>query len=98
MVSAYSVTSRPFCTEIRFTAFAMLATAICRKPSATCSGVRSSPVLRAMAAVRPANRRRTTSVSSGWSPAGPKTWGKVAGWIRPSITLASVTVSGPPLR
>ena len=44
VVSAYSVTSWPFSTEIRFTALAMFATATCRYPSATCSGVRSSPV------------------------------------------------------
>ena len=38
------------------------------------------------------------SASSGWSPSGPNTAGKWAGWMRPSMTLASVTVSGPPRR
>ena len=42
--------------------------------------------------------RGPASSSSGWSPSGPNTAGKWAGWMRPSITLASVTVSGPPRR
>ena len=44
------------------------------------------------------NRCRTTSTSSGKSPAGPKIFGKKSGGKRPSITLQSVTVSGPPRR
>ena len=99
VVSAYRVTSWPFWTEIRFTALAMLATAICRYPSATCSGVRSSPVRSRISRgeVGEAVAGRAAS-SSGWSPSGPNTRGKWAGWMRPSMTLASVTVSGPPPR
>lgn len=56
------------------------------------------PVSAAARAASSAKRARTTSASSGWSPSGPKTAGKWAGWMRPSITWASVTVSGPPRR
>ena len=94
VVRAYPVTSCPFCTEIRLTALAMLATAMRRYPSATSSGPRPSPIR----AARSANRARTTSASNGWSPSGPNTRGKYSGWMRPSITLASVTASGPPPR
>ncbi|CKQ02909.1 Uncharacterised protein [Mycobacterium tuberculosis] len=76
----------------------MFATAIRRYPSATCSGDRSSPVRAAMSAARSVKPRRTVPASSGWSPEGPNTDGKWVGWMRPSITLASVTHSGPPPR
>ena len=98
VVSAYRVTSWPFSTEIRLTALAMFATAICRNPSATCSGVRSSPASRRTSSASSTKRRRTSSSSIGWSPSGPNTRGKCPGWMRPSMTLASVTVSGPPAR
>jgi hypothetical protein len=45
-----------------------------------------------------ANFATTPSRSSGWSAFGPNTRGKCSGWILPSITLQSVTVSGPPRR
>ena len=41
---------------------------------------------------------RTTSASSGSSPSAPNTCGNSAGSSLPSITLQSVTVSGPPRR
>ncbi len=88
------MTSWPRCTEIFLTALAMLSTAISRNPAATSSGARPSPISSASRA-KPA---RTAAASSGSSPWGPKTEGKCAGWIRPSITLASVTVSGPSRR
>ena len=40
VVSTYCVMSWPFWTETRLIALPMFATAICRKPSATCSGER----------------------------------------------------------
>ena len=40
----------------------------------------------------------TMSASSAASPPGPNRCGKCAGCSRPSMTLASVTVSGPPRR
>ena len=79
-------------------AFAMLATAILRKPSATSSGERARPVAAATSAASAANFSRTTSASSGSSPAGPNTRGKSSGSSLPTITLQSVTVSGPPRR
>ena len=77
-------------------AFAMLATAIARKPAATSSGERSA--VPPTSAASAAKRVRTTDASSGWSPDGPNTCGKWLGWMRPSMTLASVRVSGPPRR
>jgi hypothetical protein len=44
------------------------------------------------------NFSRTTPGSSASSPFGPNTFGKYAGCTFPSITLQSVTVSGPPRR
>jgi hypothetical protein len=79
-------------------AFAMLATAIRRKPSATWCGVRAWPVDFAISSASAANFSATTSASSGASPVGPKIAGKCRGWIFPTQTLASVTVSGPPRR
>ena len=96
------MTSCPLWTEIRFTAVAMLATATRRNPSATRSGVSSAagtvPVSAEIRAASPAKSLRGVSTSSGWSPSGPKVGGKCSGRIRPSTTLASVTVSGPPPR
>ena len=59
---------------------------------------RVSPVACAIAPAISVNFARTISASSGWSASGPKIGGKCAGWILPRQTLASVTVSGPPLR
>ena len=84
--------------EIFLIAFAMFSTAICRKPSATSSGVRVSPVSARMRSASSANLAATAPSSSGWSRFGPKTRGKNCGCTRPSMTLQSVTVSGPPLR
>ena len=56
------------------------------------------PVRAATSAASAVNLRRTTSASSGRSPPGPKTRGKSAGSSLPTITLQSVTVSGPPRR
>ena len=53
---------------------------------------------RVLAYRRAATRMRETSGSSGWSPAGPNTFGNCSGSIRPRKRLQSVTVSGPPLR
>ena len=80
-------------------ALAMLATAILQealrdllRATAACPWpARSRPPARA-------NFSRTTAASSGSSPRGPNTFGKYAGWILPSITLQSVTASGPPRR
>ena len=74
----------------------MFCTAISRKPAATRAGPRVSPVAAAIRPASSANFRSVARTSSGWSPAGPKTRGKYAGWTRPSKALASVTVSGPP--
>ncbi len=82
--------SCPFSSDTCLMALAMLATAMRRKPSAAARA--SCPGTRA------ANFARTASASSGWSAPGPKMAGKCAGWILPTMTLASVTVSGPPLR
>ena len=79
-------------------ALAMLSTAIMRKPSATCSGERASPLASVMSAASSAKRRRTTAQSRGLSAPGPKTRGKKSGWILPSMTLQSVTASGPSRR
>ena len=98
VVSTYSVTSRPRCTEIFLIALAMFATATRRKPDATSSAVVAVPVLAVTSAARRANRSRTTSASRDSSPLGPNTAGKYSGWTRPSSTFASVTVSGPPRR
>ena len=43
-------------------------------------------------------RAAPPSPSSGWSAFGPNTLGKKRGCSLPTIRLASVTVSGPPLR
>ena len=58
------------------------------------AGVRPSPISAASAA----KRACTISASSGWSWAGPKIFGKKSGRSFPTMTLASVTVSGPPRR
>ena len=76
----------------------MFSTAIIRKPSATSTGERASPVSRSISAASAANSWRTTSSSSGSSAPGPNTLGKKLARILPTITLASVTQSGPPLR
>ncbi len=96
--SVYSVTSWPRCTLMNLIALAMLATAILRNPSATCEGVCGVPVAFAISPASAANFSRTTPASSGRSPVVPNTFGKYAGWILPSITLQSVTASGPPRR
>ena len=75
-------------------ALAMFSTAMRMKPSAISSGGRESPACAASAA-KPC---RTASTSRGWSRPGPKIFGKKAGFSLPTITLASVTVSGPPRR
>ena len=76
----------------------MLATAMSRKPAATSSGAGVVPVAAPISAASAANPAATIPASSGWLPSAPNTCGKCAGWIRPSMTLASVTVSGPPAR
>ena len=68
----------------------MFSTAILRNPSATASG--GLPI----SAASRANPARVAAASSGRSPSGPKIAGKNSGRSRPVITLASVTVSGPP--
>ena len=65
---------------------------------ATACGERASPVALEMSAASAVNFARTVSASSASSPFGPNTFGKKRGWILPSMTLASVTVSGPPRR
>ena len=96
-----------FWIETCLMALAMLATATRRKPSATARGscvapeARESsgpPVAASMSAARAANFSATTAASSGASPSGPNRLGKWRGWILPTMTLASVTVSGPPRR
>ena len=82
--------SWPFCSDTCLIALAMLATAMRRNPSATTRG--SWP------GTSSANFSATTAASSRESASGPKMAGKCAGWILPTITLASVTVSGPPRR
>ena len=62
------------------------------------SGVCACPVSFSICFASSANFTRTTASSSASSPWGPNTFGKNAGWILPSITLQSVTVSGPPRR
>ena len=80
-------------------ALAMLATAMRRKPAATSSGGRTGAcVARATSRASAANFSATTAGSSGWSAFGPNTAGKKSGRSLPSITLQSVTVSGPPRR
>lgn len=74
----------------------MFCTAISRNPAATSAGPRRSPVAAVIRSDSSANFASVAFASSGWSPVGPKTRGKYAGWTRPSSTLASVTVSGPP--
>ena len=76
----------------------MFSTAIIRKPSATSTGLRLSPVSRSISSASAANFSRTTSSSSGSPALGPNTLGKKLARILPTITLASVTQSGPPLR
>ncbi len=80
----------PLATEMRLIAFAMFSTAMRMKPSATSSGAR--PVFAASSA----NAARTRPSSSGASPAGPKIFGKYSPFSLPTMTFASVTVSGPP--
>ena len=96
--SAKPVASWPFCTDTCLIALAMLATAMRRNPSARSRGSRAWPVAAATSAARAANFSATTAPSSRSSPPGPKIAGKCAGWILPTCTLASVTVSGPPRR
>jgi hypothetical protein len=62
------------------------------------SGVRAWPVDDAMFAASASNFVRTTAASRGASPFGPNTLGKSSGSSLPTITLQSVTVSGPPRR
>ena len=81
-----------------FTALAIAPTATSMNPSATVSGESRRPLARSMSSASAANFPRTTSPSRASSPRGPNTFGKNAGWILPSITFASVTVSGPPRR
>ena len=90
--STYSDTSKPRWMLIFLMAFAMLSTAIRRKPSAISSG--GMPVC----CESSANFSRTISSSSRSSAFGPKTAGKCADCSLPSMTLQSVTVIGPPLR
>ena len=79
-------------------ALAMFSTAIFRKPSAISCGDRRMPVARSTSAASAANFVRTASASSGRSPSGPNTAGNSAGSSLPTMTLQSVTVSGPPRR
>ena len=44
------------------------------------------------------NFSRTAAASSACAPSLPNNFGKNSGWILPSITLQSVTASGPPRR
>jgi len=73
-------------------ALAICCTAMAMKPSATSSALR--PVRRATSSNLPV----TASTLSDSSACGPNTRGKYFGWILPTITLASVTASGPPRR
>ena len=75
-------------------AFAMFSTAMRMKPSAISSPVRPSPISLASAA----NFALTPSASSRSAPLSPKIAGKCRGISLPTMTLASVTASGPPLR
>ena len=75
-------------------ALAMFSTAMVTKPSATASGVRPSPISAASAA----NFSRTIVGVERLVLAGPKIAGKKSGCSLPSMTLASVTASGPPRR
>ncbi len=79
-------------------AFAMFSTAMRRKPSAIACGVRSMPVAERTSCASASNFARTTSLSSGSSPPAPNSAGKSSGSSLPTITLQSVTVSGPPRR
>ena len=79
-------------------AFAMFATAISMKPSATCFG-RAALAGGALDVVRECgetfcHRLHVERLIRIWS----EHCGKNSGWILPSITLQSVTVSGPPRR
>ena len=64
---------------MRFTALAMLATAICRKPSATCSGVRSSPVRSRISSARAVKRSRTSVVVERLVAVGAEDRGEMGG-------------------
>ncbi len=75
-LSRYPVTSYPRWTEIFLIALAMLATAISANPAATSSGPRVSPVAAAISALSAWNLLLVISLSRGWSPRGPKTFGK----------------------
>ncbi len=75
-------------------ALAMFSTAMRMKPSATSSALRPSPI----SAASSAKALRTAASSSGLSWLGPKILGKLAARSLPTMTLASVTVSGPPRR
>ena len=90
--------SWPRWIEIFLIALAMLSTAIARQPCASSSGVRAIPVAASTSAASFWNFCRTIWPSSGWSASGPNTLGKKRGCSLPTRTLASVTVSGPPLR
>jgi hypothetical protein len=73
-------------------ALAICCTAMAMKPSAT------SSALRPVRCASSANRPTTASLLRGSFACGPNTLGKYFGWILPTITLASVTASGPPRR
>mmetsp|Transcript_6626 Transcript_6626/g.23402 ORF Transcript_6626/g.23402 Transcript_6626/m.23402 type:complete len:211 (+) Transcript_6626:2556-3188(+) len=79
-------------------ALAMLSTAILRKPSATCSGARASPVAASMSFATFSKFVVVAATSSGSSWLGPNTCGKKSGCSLPIITLQSVTARGPPRR
>jgi hypothetical protein len=76
----------------------MFSTAMVTKPSATSSGVMALPVAAGSLGQAFERSARHVSASSGWSAFGPNTLGKNSGRSLPSMTLQSVTVSGPPRR
>ena len=66
------------------------------KPSAICSGLSGTPSAAARSARDGLQASSRCVASSGSSPSAPNTAGKNAGCSLPSMTLQSVTVSGPP--
>ena len=78
-------------------ALAMFCTATAKKPSAARAAVHGCPVASVIAAAKSAKAVWAAAASRGWSPPAPNTAGKWSGCRRPKTTLASVTVSGPPL-
>jgi hypothetical protein len=60
--------------------------------------MRAAAIADLLGRARQANFSARCPASSGSSEFGPKTAGKWAGFSLPSMTLQSVTVSGPPLR